>query len=95
MINPVFGKTLPWQLTPTKFNTLKNIDVYPNPTEVWLHLPKNITNFDYEIFDMIGAKIESSYSNNNIINVQNLSTGFYVLRVYANNEWFTTKFIKQ
>ena len=95
MINPVFGKPLPWQLTSSKSPSVENIDVYPNPTSFWLHLPTYFNNFSYDIIDLQGAVVAQDYSMNNTILVSNLMPGMYVIKIVSDNKIYISRFVKQ
>jgi hypothetical protein len=74
------------------------IDLYPNPTSGSTNIKfaeavKGDTRFD--IFDLQGQKI-LSLSNVNSIDLQSLSQGIYVVKIYVNNNLVTTrKIIKE
>jgi hypothetical protein len=95
MINPVFGKSLPWQLTASEPQVMENFDVYPNPTSFWLHLPHNFSGFNYDIIDIQGAAVAHDYSMNNTINVANLVPGIYIIKIIQGEKLYVSRFIKQ
>ncbi len=95
MINPVFGKALPWQLTSSQPTKLENFDVYPNPTAFWLHLPSHFNGFSYDIMDVQGGLVAQDYSMNNTINVANLNAGIYVIKIIQENKVYVSRFVKQ
>ncbi len=76
-----------------------SVALYPNPAENFLNV--NISGsadvVQFEIVDMTGKRIEEGalMSNNNIIDIQNLSSGFYTIRVLNNNVFTTQTFIKK
>lgn len=82
----------------TSSSTETNIDLYPNPTSGSTNIrfdeaTKGDTRID--IFDLQGQKI-LSFSNVNSIDLQSLSQGIYVVRIYINNNLVTTrKIIKE
>ena len=58
------------------------LSVYPNPATNILHINNN--NFigaEYEIYDMSGKLIIKDINNSNIINVENLCSGTYSLKI--------------
>ena len=87
--------------------TLNNrIAVYPNPTTGVLNLiQERITNYelrikDVEIFDIFGKKLSSHHlitsSSNHLINISDLPTGIYFIKIFnENNRVETFKIIKQ
>ncbi len=73
--------------------------MYPNPAseELKIQLPADSNNAVVEFYDYIGrlalSKKISKTSNN--INIQELSSGVYILKVLANDKIGTQKFIKK
>jgi hypothetical protein len=71
------------------------VDIYPNPTKGLLHIESN-ENFEkisVSIFNLFGAKIyeiENTYN----LDLNNLSSGTYFLRIDLNGELETHKIIK-
>ena len=56
--------------------------LYPNPTTNILHISNNsFLGAEYEIYDMSGKLIIKDINNSNIINVDNLTTGTYSLKI--------------
>ncbi|GGG55424.1 T9SS type A sorting domain-containing protein [Bizionia arctica] len=72
-----------------------NILLYPNPASHVVHLkPNEGTIIDYvELFDVSGKKIMINLSNNNTINVSNLSEGMYLLNIFTPNGHVSKKLI--
>lgn len=84
----------------TGYNSLDNINiqVYPNPTRDILHI-KNQTN-EYlviEIFDLTGSLIKDYIITNQhgIINVEELETSLYLMKISYNDKIYTLKFLKE
>ena len=68
------------------------LTVYPNPTTSILHINNNnLLGEEYEIYDMSGKLIIKDINNSNIINVGNLSTGTYSLKIKYNIFTFVKK----
>ncbi|MBD0832420.1 DUF7619 domain-containing protein [Aestuariibaculum sediminum] len=56
--------------------------IYPNPVKNQIHLKgKSINQTKYFVSDLLGKPIKSGYVFNNEIDVQDLSHGFYVLKI--------------
>ena len=76
-----------------------SFEMYPNPAseELKIQLPIDSDNAVVEFYDYIGrlalSKKISKTSNN--INIQELSSGVYILKVLANDKIGTQKFIKK
>jgi|GEM_PF-1673150 len=76
-----------------------DFSIYPNPTQDWLNLNgKDLTNQNYQIYDMSTKIISYGKIENSQINVENLTTGMYILKIYDRNDSRknkSLKFIKQ
>lgn len=70
------------------------IKIFPNPTTQTINL-LNISNTDFEIYDMLGKLILKGTSNDTIINVNSLSKGVFILKLKNQSEIFNQKFIKE
>lgn len=71
--------------------------LYPNPTKDVLNLNAtyNFDNAIYSVFDMNGRRVMNSRFNANTIDVSELSTGNYILRIINEGVIKSQKFIKQ
>jgi hypothetical protein len=73
------------------------IDLYPNPTSDYLNVKWGGIKGDirFDIFDMKGQRMLTK-ENVNSINLQNLSNGIYLVKIYIDNDLITTrKIIKE
>jgi hypothetical protein len=73
------------------------IDLYPNPTSDYLNVKWGGIKGDirFDIFDMKGQRMLAK-ENVNSINLQNLSHGIYLVKIYIDNDLITTrKIIKE
>lgn len=74
----------------------QSLNLYPNPV-------KNILNIDFkeikltkiEIYSVIGKKMKQFTSNLHKVNVDDLSSGLYLIQVTSDKGSYTTKFIKE
>jgi hypothetical protein len=77
-------------------NKLKQISLYPNPTNNTIRL----TNFSYlnntsiKVFNLIGKEVLSIPNSLEIINVSSLEKGIYILNIKSENATKNIKFIK-
>ena len=85
------GETLSLDSTETS-----DLILYPNPTEKFLNLNSSygFNNAIYSVFDMAGKRVLNDRFNSNTIDVSELSTGNYILRILENGIIKTQKFIK-
>lgn len=69
------------------------LSISPNPASNYLTVSEETTAKQYEIYNVLGAKIsDGSFINSNQINVENLKNGVYLLKV---DNYNAIKFIKQ
>ena len=75
-------------------NNLQNVIIYPNPTTSILNI-ENAENSMIEIYDLLGRVVlsENNISISKQLNVSNLSTGTYLIKISNNNKVITDKFI--
>lgn len=86
---PFLGKDI---ILITKLENPFNIEVYPNPTSLFLNIYLNIENdssFDVNFFDLNGRFVKyissSSYSSKLTLNIADLAVGVYYLKI-SNSE---------
>ncbi|MBK8109321.1 MAG: T9SS type A sorting domain-containing protein [Saprospiraceae bacterium] len=74
----------------------KNIIVYPNPALDNLYFRNLNREFvEYEIMDRLGSIIKKGNIDNNFIDIMELSSGLYFLKLKSENELFEiSRFIK-
>ncbi len=73
---------------------LENLNVYPNPTS-------NMVNIDYQmpidavsVFNLLGALV-SFQTNTNVIDISQLQTGIYVLKIDSNSNSILKRILKK
>jgi len=77
---------------------LSQVKIYPNPIENTLFIQNTL---DYqiekiEIFDVIGKNVYSSEKvNNNSVDVSNLTSGIYLVKLYSGSAHITQKIVKK
>jgi len=86
------GETLSLESTITN-----DLILYPNPTKGLLNLNADygFENAVYSVFDVTGKRVLNDRFNSNTIDVSELNTGNYILRIIDNGVIKTQKFIKQ
>ena len=74
----------------------KDFDVYPNPANNYIVVDGDDIQ-EVEIYDMMGRKVISSeMQSSSVIEIDNLSSGIYMIRsIDVNNNVSTKKFIKK
>lgn len=68
--------------------------IYPNPVKNTLYLNNAKDLSGYEIFSIHGVLVHQG-KGNSAIEVSDLETGLYYLRVYSPNQWSVYKFMKE
>ncbi|ARV14364.1 glycosyl hydrolase [Polaribacter sp. SA4-12] len=72
------------------------IKLYPNPVKNILKLNSPIkTITKVEIYSVIGKKVIEFHQDLDKMNIEELSSGLYVIKIISNDVSFTTKFIKE
>lgn len=73
-------------------NLTKTISVYPNPSNNVINVSVSFDAENYYVFNLIGEEVILSESN--VIDISELPSGSYFIRVTGNNNILTTKFVK-
>lgn len=90
----VYYRSTEVTLAKKEFETL-DFTIYPNPTKDWLNLKgEELSDKNYQIYDMVGKLINYGKVENNQINVENLIIGTYILKVYERNDTRKNKTVK-
>ena len=73
--------------------------LYPNPTSdnINIQLPSGVSEADMNVFDISGRLVRSAKvtSQNKLMNVTDLSSGIYILKIYSDGKIGAKQFIKQ
>lgn len=93
MVRPVFGKLTE---NPTKAiqNTLTgNLHIFPNPTRgiVNIEYPNVAADVSVFVYNTFGQLVMSQQLVNNVLNVERLANGTYIVRVVGNNKIIGTQ----
>jgi hypothetical protein len=95
---PVFRNVVSVQTTlGTADFDLKNVVVYPNPVKDILNISFDTTIASVAIYNLLGQEVivKSPNANETSIDVSDLVSGTYLVKVYAENAVRTLKVIKQ
>ena len=95
---PVFRNVVSVQTTLGTSNfDLKNVVVYPNPVRDILNISFDTTITSVAIYNLLGQQVivKSLNTNESGIDVSNLTSGTYLVKVYAENAVKTLKVIKE
>ncbi|MFH4963491.1 T9SS type A sorting domain-containing protein [Gaetbulibacter sp. M235] len=79
----------------TKFNQIKGFAMYPNPTSLgYVNITsKSNAKMSVAVFDMLGKQVINETVSNNTLNVSNLTSGLYLMKVSQDNAISTTKLV--
>lgn len=83
-------------LSTSEIDKEKSLNIYPNPVKDYLHFQTKMTIDGMEIYDQSG-KISISRKSDllkNSIDVKNLPSGIYILKIKTDNRSSSVKFIK-
>ncbi len=87
MIRPVLGKELGWPVSVSQLSE-KDIRIYPNPASdfVWVTIPAGYETqrFNISIYTLQGSLVYQNQSSDQMINVNSLIPGLYLLRIDLN-----------
>ncbi|MBP9187234.1 MAG: T9SS type A sorting domain-containing protein [Bacteroidia bacterium] len=77
---------------PTKAIT-RTAYIFPNPANTYFQVPANSNKVT--VINTLGEVVISTDNTNNIIDVAHLSNGIYYVQLLINNQWQSTKLVKQ
>ena len=79
----------------TENNTSFSFEVYPNPAIDVITINSDVKIEHFQIFSITGQLMIDESTQGNYINVESLNLGIYFLRVTADSEVATSRFIKK
>lgn len=81
-------------LSTDNFETTQ-FSVYPNPTNTGMVTITSSNNdvMNVQVFDILGKQVKNETLTNNTLNVSNLNTGVYILKITQNNASTTKKLV--
>ncbi|WP_052823470.1 T9SS type A sorting domain-containing protein [Neotamlana sedimentorum] len=79
----------------TTQNQIEGFDMYPNPTNLGYVtiLSANNTKMEVSVFDLLGKQVLNNTVKNNKLDVSNLKSGVYVMKVNQNDAISTKKLV--
>ena len=82
-------------LSTDNLNFSEGLHVFPNPVKNTISVTsKNFPLTKIEVYSLIGKKIKDFRNNFNSLQVDELTSGLYLIKFYSDNLSYTTKFIK-
>lgn len=72
------------------------LSFYPNPVEDNMYVTTTETSkIYYKIMNITGQIVDGGVLNNNIVDVQNLNKGIYILKLTSENDIMIKQFVKK
>ncbi|PHR10804.1 MAG: hypothetical protein COA40_13180 [Aequorivita sp.] len=71
-----------------------DFQIYPNPASHFLTIKSKVDNYNFNIYNSLGQHVNATLSENKI-DISNLSSGIYFLKIETETGSATKKFIKQ
>ncbi len=102
-VTPSATKKIPTLIACPTLNPLSNnqfglngFNIYPNPATAVLNidLDDNLTLNKIIIIDISGKIVIEQIENTNSVNVENLSNGMYIIKMFSENKLYQSKFVK-
>jgi hypothetical protein len=81
-------------LSTVSLNASKQVYFYPNPATGTINIVSSSTDFSVSIFDLTGRMVQFQ-ENQNVIHIENLLSGTYLIKIEANHEQVINKLIVQ
>ena len=97
MDNPIFGTAIfqNYALKSTEFD-LEKIAIYPNPTEARININANqILISKIQIINSFGQNVMTMFDNFEVLDISNLSSGIYILKIDTELGMINKKIIKE
>ncbi|MEP2935746.1 MAG: T9SS type A sorting domain-containing protein [Gilvibacter sp.] len=76
-------------------NELTNFTIYPNPSSEFLFISESHLIQKVEVFDLLGKKMNSFKEDFEQLDIANLRSGLYLIKIYSDNTIYLEKFIKK
>ena len=92
-IRPITPQNANVALLGTETFTASNFSIYPNPASSTISISSNEIFETVSVYNMMGAEVISTTGNS--VNVENLASGVYILKLSNNSQSVTKRFIKR
>lgn len=71
------------------------LKIFPNPTSSILTIETELTNAQYQVFDIYGRLVSSGKIDGNQIDVSRLVSGLFLLQVDSGEKLYSARFLKE
>ncbi|MBS7256363.1 starch-binding protein [Flavobacterium branchiicola] len=104
LLNKTDGYSFTWGVSTSKIEIKKeeiatksvSISLYPNPVGNLLQISSDVTALEYQILSNSGTTVQTGKITSNTINVNNLSTGLYFVKIhFIDGQEYIQKIIKK
>ncbi|MEX1191934.1 MAG: T9SS type A sorting domain-containing protein [Brumimicrobium sp.] len=75
-------------------NVNSSVSIYPNPVTSKINIDGIENSFSYSFYDLKGNEVLRGHSNSNMINLNKLEKGIYIISIKVKNEIVRKKIIK-
>lgn len=73
--------------------TEDSIIIFPNPSSRYITINSTVAIDTIELYTLLGKKIGINFNTNSQIDVSNLTTGIYLMKISSDNKIITKKFV--
>jgi len=93
-IFPRYASDIDATLSNDEFNTIQ-FSLYPNPTDTGSVTISSLNSdeMNVTVFDILGKQVKNEILTNNTLNVSNLKSGIYIVKISQNNASVTKKLV--
>ena len=85
---------LEYNLSASSFSQIDGLKLYPNPAKNNLYIETTLnSNIHVSIVNMLGKEVLKTKVNNNTVNISNLTSGVYIVKITEENKTSTKKLI--
>lgn len=85
---------LEYNLSASSFSQIDGLKLYPNPAKNNLYIETTLnSNIHVSIVNMLGKEVIKTKVNNNTVNISNLTSGVYIVKITEENKTSTKKLI--
>ncbi len=92
-IRPITPQNANVAFLSTETFTASNFSIYPNPATSTISISSNENYETVSVYNMMGAEVISTTGDS--VNVENLASGLYILKLSNNSQSVTKRFIKK
>ena len=71
------------------------VSMYPNPVERYLTIRSNLKITRVQVYSLVGDLVYDARTNFSRIDLRNLNSGIYMIKIHSNQYFVTKKLIKK